>query len=89
MKAHKIMFCIAAGKLEQQNGTQEVNWKYIDLAEDCADAMAKYRSCTGYHVVEFHIETHWDDDTVTRVPVFGGQMEKLGADGIWREVKTA
>lgn len=88
MKAISIEFCIAGGKMEDNNGVTEVNWKVVDQATDCADAMEKYRSCIGYHVVEFHVETTWSDGTLTRVPVFGGPMERLGADGLWHEVAT-
>lgn len=79
-KAIKIEFCIAAGK----HDGDDINWKVLDTATSCGDALAKFASVSDYPVVEFHIETHWSDDNVTRVPVFGGPEEALGSDGIWR-----
>lgn len=80
--AIKIEFCIAAGKYEDD----DINWKYIDNATDCADALAKFQSVRDYPAVEFHIETHWSDGSRTRMPVFGiGYEEKL-VDGVWQPV---
>ena len=88
MKANSIEFCISAGKLEQSNGTQEVNWKYVDNALNCIEAMEKYHACIGYDVVELHLEMMWSDGTKTRVSPFGGPLERLGADGKWHVVSN-
>jgi hypothetical protein len=77
-QAKSIIFDIAAGKYEGD----EINWKYCDTATDVADALEKFNSTRGYPVVEFTIHTTWDDGTTTRVPVFGGQLERL-IDGQW------
>jgi len=82
-KAIKIEFSIAAGKMDGG----EVNWNYIDSATDCTSALEKHKSCNGYPVVEFHVETTWSDGTLTRAPAFGGGVtEELCADGIWRVI---
>lgn len=82
MHITKIEFTIAAGKFDGE----DINWKYIDSTTDCAEALLKYNSCKGYSVVEFHVESTWDDRTVTRASVFGGPEERLLADGTWQRL---
>lgn len=80
MKAIMIEFTIAAAKGYEDD---EPNWKYIDTASTCAEAMRKFSDCTGYPIIDFHIQTTWDSGAITRVPVFGGPEEKLTNEGRW------
>ncbi len=61
------------------------DWKYIDDADNAADAVAKFNSARDYPIVYFHVESEWSDGSRTRVPVFGGPEEKL-VDGRWVQV---
>lgn len=84
-KVTNIEFCIAAAK--DQDYDEKLNrfmpdWKVIDSTKDCAEAMEKFRSVSDYPIVEFHIETTFDNGTRIRVPVFGGITEKL-INGLW------
>lgn len=84
-KVTSIQFCIAAAKdfdYDEESGRSTPDWKVIDSATDCADAMQKFQSVRDYSIVEFHIESTFDDGSCIRVPVFGGITEKL-VNGIW------
>lgn len=81
----KTEFSIAAAKdfdQDEKTGRTSPDWKYIDTATECADALAKFNSVSSYPIVEFHLETTFDDGSCIRVPVFGGLTEML-VNGIW------
>ena len=76
--AVRIYFVLDAGKVEMYKGRDEVNWKYCDQFTDADEALRAYRTCKGYPVIHFHLNTEWDDGTRTRVSVFdGGHLEQL------------
>lgn len=84
-QAVKTEFCIAAAKdfnYDEKTGRDFPDWKYIDTATDCADAIAKFNTVRSYPIIEFHLETTFDDGSCIRVPVFGGLTESL-VKGVW------
>lgn len=85
-QAIKTEFCIAAAKsfdYDEATGRDFPNWSYIDDATDCVEALKKFNLVRSYPIVEFHLETTFDDGSRIRVPVFGGVTEKL-VNGRWQ-----
>lgn len=84
-KVTNMIFTINAAKdydYDEESGRSMPDWKVCDEATDCTTAMEKVHSVRDYPIVEFHIETTFDDGTRIRVPVFGGLTERL-VNGIW------
>lgn len=79
-----MLFTIAAAKNYDYDFDPHgsPDWKYIDQADNAAEAVEKFNSVRGYPIVEFHLESTWSDGSKTRTPVFGGLEEKL-KDGRW------
>lgn len=80
-----MKFSIAAAKdfdYSEEHGSVP-DWKYLDEADSCKEAMEKFATCKGYPIVELHLETTWDDGTRTRVDLLNANFEEVLVDGRW------
>lgn len=80
-----IIFTVNAAKgydYDEKTGRSNPDWKVCDYAQTCEEAMDQFHSVRGYPIVEFHIETEFEDGSKIRVPVFGGITERL-VNGLW------
>ena len=70
-----IEFEIAAAK--NRNDDNEPNWELRCGTQSAAEALTLFASVKGYPIVEFDLKVTYDDGTMTKTPVLGGDTSNF------------